>query len=89
MAHQILNKGQTNDIEDFGLPKPIQPAILISTKRKRSSQGEDSAVESQDLALIQSWREILGPPPLMGSTKVDIVKTSIENKYCEVILNII
>ncbi|XP_020776588.1 DNA polymerase epsilon catalytic subunit A [Boleophthalmus pectinirostris] len=69
VAHQLFNQGETPDIEDFGMPKPIQPAILISTKRKRSSQGEDSQAESQDLNLTQSWREILGPPPPMGSTK--------------------
>uniref|UniRef100_A0A3Q3JPX5 DNA polymerase epsilon catalytic subunit n=1 Tax=Monopterus albus TaxID=43700 RepID=A0A3Q3JPX5_MONAL len=62
---------QTADIEDFGMPaRPLQPAILISTKRKRASQGEESQVESQDVELTQSWREILGPPPPMGSTRV-------------------
>ena len=51
-------------MEDFGKPpRPLQPAILISTKRKRVSQGEDSQAESQELELTQSWREILGPPP--------------------------
>uniref|UniRef100_A0AAX7U0J0 DNA polymerase epsilon catalytic subunit n=1 Tax=Astatotilapia calliptera TaxID=8154 RepID=A0AAX7U0J0_ASTCA len=58
------------DIEDFGMPpKPLQPAILISTKRKRASHGDDSQVESQDLELTQSWREILGPPPPTGKTR--------------------
>lgn len=51
-------------------PKPLQPAILISTKRKRASHGDDSQVESQDLELTQSWREILGPPPPTGKTRV-------------------
>lgn len=63
--------GETPDIEDFGAPqRPLQPAILISTKRKRSSQAEDSQTESQELELTQSWREILGPPPPMGTTQV-------------------
>lgn len=58
-------------MEDFGMPaRPLQPAILISTKRKRASQGEDSQVESQDVELTQSWREILGPPPPAGNTRV-------------------
>uniref|UniRef100_A0A8B9JNV3 DNA polymerase epsilon catalytic subunit n=1 Tax=Astyanax mexicanus TaxID=7994 RepID=A0A8B9JNV3_ASTMX len=58
------------DMEDFGVPqRPLQPAILISTKRKRASQGEDSQAESQELELTQSWREILGPPPPKGTTK--------------------
>lgn len=71
VAHQALGAGQAADMEDFGLPpRPLQPAILISTKRKRASQGDDSQVESQDVELTQSWREILGPPPPMGKTRV-------------------
>lgn len=71
VAHQPLEAGQAADIEDFGMPaRPLQPAILITTKRKRASQGEESQVESQDVELTQSWREILGPPPPMGKTKV-------------------
>uniref|UniRef100_A0A3B3CYW5 DNA polymerase epsilon catalytic subunit n=1 Tax=Oryzias melastigma TaxID=30732 RepID=A0A3B3CYW5_ORYME len=70
VAHQHLDSDQPADIEDFGVPaRPLQPAILISTKRKRASQGGDSQVESQDVELTQSWREILGPPPPMGTTK--------------------
>ncbi|XP_031425753.1 DNA polymerase epsilon catalytic subunit A-like [Clupea harengus] len=60
----VVQPGEANDMEDFGKPpRPLQPAILISTKRKRVSQGEDSQAESQELELTQSWREILGPPP--------------------------
>lgn len=71
VAHQPLEPGQAADIEDFGRPpRPLQPAIPISTKRKRASQGEDSQVESQDVELTQSWREILGPPPPSGKTRV-------------------
>lgn len=59
------------DIEDFGVPqRPLQPAILISIKRKRASQGEDSQTESQELELTQSWREILGLPPPRGTSQV-------------------
>lgn len=68
---QPLEAGQVVDMEDFGMPaRPLQPAIPISTKRKRSSQGDDSQVESQDVELTQSWREILGPPPPVGKTRV-------------------
>lgn len=71
IAHQPLEAGQAADMEDFGAaPRPLQPTILISTKRKRASQGEDSQVESQDVELTQSWREILGSPPPMGKTRV-------------------
>ncbi|XP_019956457.2 DNA polymerase epsilon catalytic subunit A [Paralichthys olivaceus] len=74
VAHQPLEAGQAADIEDFGVPaRPLQPAILISTKRKRASQGEDSQVESQDLELTQSWREILGPPPPAGKTREELL----------------
>uniref|UniRef100_A0A3P8WLR8 DNA polymerase epsilon catalytic subunit n=1 Tax=Cynoglossus semilaevis TaxID=244447 RepID=A0A3P8WLR8_CYNSE len=73
-APQNMSPGQTADMEDFGLPaKPLQPAILISTKRKRVSQGEESQIESQDMELTQSWREILGPPPPMGNTREEIL----------------
>ncbi|KAI4820988.1 hypothetical protein KUCAC02_028941 [Chaenocephalus aceratus] len=64
VAHQPLEAGQTADIEDFGMPpRPLQPAILISTKRKRASQAEES----------QSWREILGAPPAVGNSREEIL----------------
>lgn len=71
VARQPQEAGQAADIEDFGMPpRPLQPAILITTKRKRASQEEDSQAESQDVELTQSWREILGPPPPAGKTRV-------------------
>lgn len=74
VARQPQEVGQAADIEDFGMPpRPLQPAILISTKRKRASQGEDSQAESQDVELTQSWREILGPPPPAGKTREEIL----------------
>ncbi|KAJ3603695.1 hypothetical protein NHX12_028439 [Muraenolepis orangiensis] len=70
VAHQPLEAGQAADMEDFGRPpRPLQPAVPITTKRKRVSQGEDSQVESQDVELTQSWREILGAPPPQGTTQ--------------------
>lgn len=72
-------------MEDFGAPQcPLQPAILISTKRKRISQGEDSQTESQDQELTQSWREILGPPPAMGSTRVNQIVSATEELHFDV-----
>ncbi|XP_076126347.1 DNA polymerase epsilon catalytic subunit A [Alosa pseudoharengus] len=71
---QTLEAGEAADIEDFGKPpRPLQPAILISTKRKRVSQGEESQAESQELELTQSWREILGPPPPRGPSKEELL----------------
>uniref|UniRef100_A0A4W3JDP1 DNA polymerase epsilon catalytic subunit n=1 Tax=Callorhinchus milii TaxID=7868 RepID=A0A4W3JDP1_CALMI len=70
-VRQVCNTQQSEigDMEDFGVPKRrVQPAIPISTKRRRGPTDE-SQEESQDLELTQSWREILGPPPPLGTTK--------------------
>lgn len=67
---QHLDSSQTADIEDFGVGKRLQPTIPISTKRKRVPTAEESQGDSQDVALTQSWREVLGPPPPLGTTKV-------------------
>ncbi|XP_058888909.1 DNA polymerase epsilon catalytic subunit A-like [Acipenser ruthenus] len=64
--------GGVGNVEDFGVKRgPLQPAIPISTKRKRVSLGEESQAESQELELTQSWREVLGPPPPSGNTRED------------------
>ena len=87
MAHQPLEAGQTADIEDFGMPpRPLQPAILISTKRKRASQAEESQVESQDVELTQSWREILGAPPAVGNSRVGELKRAQRDACCVIAL---
>lgn len=70
---QGMQPGGVADMEDFGVPqRPLQPAIPISTKRKRLSQEAESQAESQELELTQSWREILGPPPPSGTTRVGL-----------------
>ncbi|XP_073410903.1 DNA polymerase epsilon catalytic subunit A [Dendrobates tinctorius] len=67
---QQSDPSQTADIEDFGVKKHLQPAIPISTKRKRVVlTAEESQGDSQDVALTQSWREVLGPPPPLGTTR--------------------
>lgn len=58
------------DIEDFGAAKTLQPPVPITNKRKRVPAAEESQQMSQYLELSQSWREILGPPPPLGTTKV-------------------
>ncbi|KAM8961963.1 DNA polymerase epsilon catalytic subunit A [Pelodytes ibericus] len=63
------DSSQTPDMEDYGMGKRLQPAIPISTKRKRVPTAEESQSDSQDLALTQSWREVLGSPPPLGITK--------------------
>ncbi|KAI1232850.1 hypothetical protein IHE44_0006030 [Lamprotornis superbus] len=60
---------QVGDIEDFRAVKIPQPLVPIANKRKRIPAAEESQQLSQDLELSQSWREILGPPPLLGTTK--------------------
>ncbi|MGH0168304.1 UNVERIFIED_CONTAM: hypothetical protein FKN15_054042 [Acipenser sinensis] len=73
VSHQPAgSSGGVGDMEDFGVKRgPLQPAIPISTKRKRVSLGEESQAESQELELTQSWREVLGPPPPSGNTRED------------------
>lgn len=61
---------QVGDIEDFGAAKSLHPSVPIANKRKRVPTAEESQQMSQSLELSQSWREILGPPPSMGTTKV-------------------
>ncbi|XP_043925704.1 DNA polymerase epsilon catalytic subunit A [Protopterus annectens] len=71
-SNQPLDSSQQSevgDIEDFGTAKRLQPAIPITSKRKRVPAAEESQEESQDVELTQSWREILGPPPPTGNTK--------------------
>ncbi|TNN38408.1 DNA polymerase epsilon catalytic subunit A [Liparis tanakae] len=64
VAHQPLEAGQAADMEDFGLPaKPLQPAILISSKRRRGSQGPDSQAESQEAELTQYYHLPVGNLP--------------------------
>ncbi|RLV97718.1 hypothetical protein DV515_00011497 [Chloebia gouldiae] len=60
---------QVSDIEDFGVVKMPLPLVPIANKRKRIPAAEESQELSQDLELSQSWREILGPPPPLGTTK--------------------
>ncbi|XP_059569609.1 DNA polymerase epsilon catalytic subunit A isoform X2 [Alligator mississippiensis] len=60
---------QVADMEDFGTIKPLQPLMPIASKRKRISAAVESQQASQNLELTQSWREILGPPPPLGTTK--------------------
>ena len=61
----------TPDIEDIGSARPLgqvkgQMKIITSVKRKRGQ----SECEEGDSQLTRSWREALGPPPPMGTTKV-------------------
>lgn len=60
------------DIEDMGgrTQLPTGPRVAVSHKRKRDQAGLDSQTDSQTSDLSQNWREVLGPPPPLGDTKV-------------------
>ncbi|XP_003226860.2 DNA polymerase epsilon catalytic subunit A [Anolis carolinensis] len=64
---------QVTDIEDFGVSRPLQKGVPVSSKRKRIPTAEESQPQSQNLELTLSWREILGPPPPIGTTKEERV----------------
>lgn len=58
-----------SDIEDIGSERKLGAKVAISNKRKRASDDRaESQGDSQDSGLL-SWRDILGPPPSMGTTK--------------------
>jgi DNA polymerase epsilon subunit 1 len=62
---------EITDMEDIGGKNKNQKlnGFAVSHKRKRTSveNSEQSQNESQS---TQTWREILGPAPPMGKTKV-------------------
>uniref|UniRef100_A0A8C4T9X8 DNA polymerase epsilon catalytic subunit n=1 Tax=Erpetoichthys calabaricus TaxID=27687 RepID=A0A8C4T9X8_ERPCA len=67
---QCSENGDVPDMEDLVKKRGIlKPAIPITTKRKRVEFADESQTETQELALTQSWREILGPPPPTGNTR--------------------
>ncbi|XP_006147397.3 DNA polymerase epsilon catalytic subunit A [Tupaia chinensis] len=55
------------DMEDFGLSKQPRPPVPVATKRKRVLW--ESQEDSQDLSLTVPWQEILGQPPVLGTTQ--------------------
>ncbi|CAC5377738.1 POLE [Mytilus coruscus] len=55
------------DMEDFGGKKQTLNGMAVSHKRKRSM--ENSEQSQNDTQSSQTWKEILGPVPLMGNTK--------------------
>ena len=72
-------------MEDFGGNGGIKkPNMAMSYKRKRGHSGVGSepsqAAVDQDAELTKSWRELLGPPPPMGTTKVKRIYSKIMKK---------
>ncbi|XP_032807748.1 DNA polymerase epsilon catalytic subunit A [Petromyzon marinus] len=68
VSGQQAGAASVEDMEDFGASQltPLGP-VPMATKRKRA-EVESQDRESQDLELTQTWREILGPPPSIGTT---------------------
>lgn len=77
-------------MEDFGGKKQTLNGMALSHKRKRSMENSDQS--QNDTQSGQTWKEILGPVPPMGNTKVTKIVINCErllkqNKYTEIILN--
>jgi len=73
-ATQPEPRAETVDIEDIaGRPRDHQGTggrpIISITKRKRMPSGSSNSL-TQSTTLTQSWRDVLGPPPPLGNTKV-------------------
>jgi DNA polymerase epsilon subunit 1 len=71
-ATQSRPQAEQMDIEDIA-SKPQEHGGTVGrpvvTKRKRLPSGTTSSL-TQSTTLTQSWRDVLGPPPPLGNTKV-------------------
>lgn len=73
-ATQSVPQVEPADIEDIaGRQQNCAGArgrpVVSVTKRKRMPSGTTSS-PAQSTTLIHSWRDVLGPPPSLGNTKV-------------------
>ncbi|XP_048254478.1 DNA polymerase epsilon catalytic subunit A-like isoform X1 [Haliotis rufescens] len=72
-SEDILSSSQNGigDMEDIG-GRPPRSGLAVSHKRKRGNSDTDTPntqLDSQTSDLSQNWRDVLGAPPPMGSTK--------------------
>jgi hypothetical protein len=72
-ATQKLLQAKPIDIEDIAGRQDHggtggRPVVTV-TKRKRMPSGTTSC-PAQSTALMHNWRDVLGPPPSLGNTKV-------------------
>ena len=69
-ASQNHTQKNMNDIEDIGHKKSsdVKPCTSRITKRKRTHNDEFEEVD-----INKSWKEILGPVPPFGVTKVKLI----------------
>ena len=58
------------DIEDIQSARTVGSKMAVSNKRKRQSNEGSQSQEDSQLDSSQSWRDVLGAPPPMGTTKV-------------------
>ena len=59
------------DLEDIGsTPNKGSSRVAVSNKRKRVSGENSQSQDDSQIESSQSWRDSLGPPPPMGTTKV-------------------
>lgn len=59
---------EVRDIEDSAGPSSRSPGVPVVTNRKRARTEENTVTQSK------TWREVLGNPPSMGSTKDELVE---------------
>lgn len=76
------------DIEDIG-GKDRQKTLPVAMagKRKRQHSSQESGANSQGSELTQTWREILGPPPPMGTTVVSALYSG-THTWCRLIYSL-
>ncbi|CAL7943087.1 unnamed protein product [Xylocopa violacea] len=66
---QNLESSEPCDIEDAAGGRNKQPLLPVVTKRKRQYSDENGAENTN-----KSWKEVLGSPPPMGTTKEEWLK---------------
>lgn len=68
-------EGAVVDIEDFGSSQKrkglLTPVVNCKRKRVPSGIGGRTESEKENSEMSQSWQERLGPPPAMGTSKVN------------------
>ena len=66
------SQGDIADIEEIGSGKRPRssPNLPMSTKRRRLNTRNKDESEFSEEDLAKPWRDVLGDPPQMGSSKV-------------------
>lgn len=67
------DEAQMVDMEDLGQapePRGVRPMVATVTHRKRA---RSPSKQRDDDDLRKSWREVLGPPPPLGNSRVSLL----------------